>query len=238
MKPEHLAWRFARTGFAFAAFAGVLLGAQQFLVKFLHDQAAHTRTVWGLLFMLLAVAGPVLPLWLLRKREAFAQLPKAKQWTTALTIPAFYLCALGLCMVASTYTKRLLIGRHGLSVLVRVNPDRPDRFTTLEMHGLGRELPSAQTRREDGPEHRFEFVGYQSYLRYPRDITMSAKGAARTHADGNVEISLNVDATESFRLQLAGLAAAEVVTQGGNVVADPFQFRPGKHELIVKGRPQ
>ena len=140
-------------------------------------------------------------------------------------------------MLASTYTKTLMVGRPGLSVLVRVDPVHRDQFTTVEMHGLRRELPSGRNWSEDGAKHGFDFVGYQTYLRFPRNVTMNASGTARKRDDGNVEISLNFDATEAFRLQLDGLADAKL-TQGGQVVSNHFKFQPGRHQVIVTGRPK
>ena len=129
------------------------------------------------------------------------------------------------------------MGRPGFSVLVRVDPAHPNHFATVEMHGLTRELPSGQSRPDDGAKDRFDFVGYQTYLRFPRNVTIHAKGNARTREDGNIEVSLNFDATEAFRLQLDGLAGAEV-TQAGQVLSNDFTFRPGRHQIIATEGPK
>jgi hypothetical protein len=235
--PKLRPWRLALTAFALTGLTGFVLGAQQFFVKFLHDQAAHIRTIWGLLFLLLAVIGPTLPLLLISKREAFLRLRQSSQWTAALTIPVLYATALGVCMLASTYTKGVVIGRPGLRMHIRMDPGHPDQFAAVEMHGLRRELPSSQNWPDDRARHSFDFVGYQTYLRFPRDVTMKASGTAWQRADGNVEIAFNFDSTEAFHLQLEGLANVRL-TQGGEVVSNPLKFRPGAHRIDAIARPQ
>jgi hypothetical protein len=66
---------------------GLLFAGQQFGVKFLHDQSPHTRTVWGILYMLLGGLGPLLPLLLVRKRQRFVRLSAPGQWLVAVALP-------------------------------------------------------------------------------------------------------------------------------------------------------
>jgi hypothetical protein len=231
-------WKLALLTSGLAGVVGLGLAVQQFLVKFLHDQSAHTRTIWGLLFMALGMLGPALPLLLVIKRRAFARLQRGKQWAAAGAVPALYGAAFALCMVASTYTKTLIMDRPGLTLLVRYDPANPNRPISAEMHGLMRELPSGSGYRDsDGGARRFHFEGYQTYLRYPQEVTVSGDGTTRVRDDGLAEITLDLDAKETFRLRVEGLADVQIA-RDGEAVAPDAKFGPGKYKVVITGRPK
>lgn len=234
---RQLTWRLALVTSGLAGLVGLTLAMQLFLLKFLYDQSAHARTIWGLLFMLLGVLGPVLPLLLIRSRRVFARLERTKQWAAIVAIPALYGAALAVCVVASTSTRTLVMGRPGLTLLVRFDPAHPNRLTDITMHGLRRELPSGRNWDDDGATHRLHFQGYQTYLRYPREVTIRAEGTTRVRDDGRVEIALSLDAKETFRLQVESLAEVQITRDGG-AVSDDAKFRPGKCEAVIIGRPE
>jgi hypothetical protein len=216
---------------------GFVFGVQQFLVKFLYDQSAHTRTIWGLLYLLLSILGPALPLLLILKRKAFARLGRARRWAVVLAIPMLYWTAIVLCMVASTDTKTLIINRAGLKLLVRLDPANPNRPASVEMHGLMRELPWGRSRDADAGTNSFHFMGYQTYRRFPNDVTISARETSRVRDDGSVELTLETNATETFRLQVEGLAKIQI-TRNGQPVSNQTSFAPGKHQISVIGHPK
>ncbi len=232
------AWRSALLASGLAGLIGAGLAVAQFAIKFVHDQSAHTRTVWGLLFMALGLLGPALPLLLFLKREAFARLGTRRKWAVAIAIPALYGALFGLCMVASTYSKTVLMGRASLALLVRYDPADPRRPTRITMHGLRRELASGTIYPDGGDRpRRLSFKGYETYLRFPQEETIRCEGATRIPDDGSVEITLDFDAREAFRLRVEGLADVEL-TLGGVVVPDRTRFGRGKHQVVIKGNPK
>jgi lipid-A-disaccharide synthase-like uncharacterized protein len=239
VEPRRLVtWKLALLTFSLAGLVGLTLAVQQFLVKFLYDQSAHTRTIWGLLFMVLGVLGPVLPLLLVIKRRAFARLGRGKQWAAVVAIPALYGAAFALCFVASTYTQTLIMDRPSLTLLVRFDRAKANEPISVVMHGLMREMPSGRGYRDaDGGARRYHFQGYEGYLRFPQEVTIRAEGTSRAREDGSVEIALDFDVKETFRLQVEGLAEAQI-TRDGEAVPDRAKFGPGKYKVVITGRPK
>jgi hypothetical protein len=223
--------------FGLAGLAGLIIGLQQFLLKFLYDQAAHTRTIWGLLFMLLGILGPALPLLLFLKRKAFARLAPGKRWAVILAIPVLYLSAIGLCILASTHTKTLIIHQMGLNIFVRVDPANPSRIASLELRGPSLKPYSFGYLSPDDGTNRFHFKARQSYVRFPETVTIKADGTSRVRDDGNVEIMLDFDAAEPFRLHAHGLANIRM-ERDRETVPNPTKFKPGKYRITITGRPK
>jgi hypothetical protein len=232
-----MTWKLALLTSGFAGLVGLTIAVQQFVVKFLYDQSAHTRTFWGILFMILGFIGPAMPLLLVFSRRAFARLGKSRQWVALTATPAFYSAALALCLVASVHTKTLIMDRPGLTVVVRYDRAKPNEPMSAVSQGLMRELPSGSGyRAPDGRPRRFHFEAHQNYLRFPQEVTISLEGTDRLRDDGNVEITLNFEVKETFRLQLEGLADVQI-TVSGKPVSDQPKLEPGEYPIVIIGRP-
>jgi hypothetical protein len=229
-------WPFALLSFGLAGVGGLVMAIQQFVAKFLYDQSAHVRTVWGVLFLAIGFIGPVLPLILIFKRQALLRMTNAKRWALVVGVPLAYMSVLAVCMVASTWTKVLVMNRPGLSLVIRHEGSATEWPTSLELRGLKRELPSSFGHRGvDGDVQRFRFEGYQTYLRFPREVVISAEGSSRTAADGSAEISLDLKSRERFRLQVLGFAGNQI-TSNGLPVVDGARFEPGSYRVAIRGR--
>src|SRR5688500_11801426 len=73
-------WRAALAITTLVAIAGVAVSMNQFFINYLHDQNPHTRTLGGILVMLLGIAGIGLPIVLIRKRQSFVSLGLWRGW--------------------------------------------------------------------------------------------------------------------------------------------------------------
>jgi hypothetical protein len=104
-------WKLAVAIMGLTSTAGLILAVQQFVLKFLWDQSAHTRTAGGILFMLLGAFGICLPILLARQKARFLALTPSRQWMAAFGIPLCYVSAFVLCMEASMRSATLILPR-------------------------------------------------------------------------------------------------------------------------------
>lgn len=228
-----LRWGVALASTSLVVTVGLVVAIQQFVLKFLWDQSAHTRTVGGVLYLLLGVVGIGLPILLYRKRRQFLALSPTRQWLLALLVPVAYVLAFALCMECPMRSTFLVVPRPFTSTaVVQISSDK----SGVEFRGGWRpDLESGRNdaRNQDGVE-QFSSHLYQSFLRHPRRETVTIVGRTERLNDGTVQVTLDVDATEPVRFSAENLESVQI-TRDHQPIAES-NARSGNYEVIITGR--
>jgi len=221
------------------ALAGVALTMNQFFINYLHDQNPHTRTLGGILMMLLGIASIGLPIVLFRTKKNFLSLGPWRGLLLAVAVPAFYVMVLVLCVEASLRSTCLILPRPELPLAVlRYRPNQ----TTIKFQGRwGGGGGSENTEVKQGVEHFASHID-QGFMKgflpgapdHPDSRIITIAGEAKALKGDMVQIALDVDAMESFRFDVENLDDIEV-TRDDQVV--PNSMLPsGKYQVTVSGR--
>jgi hypothetical protein len=218
------------------AVSGFILAAQQFVLKFLWDQSAHTRTIAGVLYMTLGVIGLALPFLLYRFRSRIAALSRAGQWLAALGVPLAYVVVFGACMVLSQRSTTLVLPRpFAPTAVLRYTPGS----SRVEFHGgWNPEVNSAgysDAHVINGVEHFSSYL-YQGFLNYSRQETVKIAGRAEPTGNGRVQVTLTVDAKEPIKFAAQNLDDATILRDGKAIAESRAQS--GTFDIVITGRPR
>ena len=228
-------WLFALVTTSIVTVAGLGAAVQQFVLKYLWDQSAHTRTIGGVLFMLIGVVGICLPILLVRHKRRFVPLRPSRQWLLAIGIPLAYVAGFALLMELSMRSTTLLLPRPFTPTAVLVY--EPEDLHVEFRGGWKKHLESghsgANMRRGDD---RFSSQLFQGFQRHPRRETVTIVGAVKHLDDGSVQITLDVDATESVRFSVENLDGVEIHRDGQRIGESDSQS--GQFQLRITGRPE
>jgi hypothetical protein len=228
-------WLFALVTTSLMTVAGLVAAVQQFALKYLWDQSTHTRTIGGVLFMLLGVAGICLPVLLFRYKRRFLSLRPSWQWLLAIGVPLTYVLAFALCMEASMRSTTLILPRPftPMAVVVYETKDLRVEFRGGWKANLESSHSGANVQRG---HDRLSSHLYQGFLRHPRRETVTIVGGVKQMDDGSVQIILDADATESIRFSVENLDDVEVRRDGQRIGESDSQS--GKFQLTIMGRPR
>ena len=228
-------WLIALAMSSLVAVAGLVFAGPQFVVKFLWDQSAHTRTLGGVVCMLLGVVGIGLPILLLREKQRFLAQRPSRQWLLAIGVPLAYVVVFALCMEASLRSTTLVLPR----------PFTPTAVVHYDPGGSGvrirggwnpiLESGSTDAKLQDGVEE-FSAHLYQGFLRHPRRETVTIVGRTKLLDDGTAQITLAVDAEEAVRFSVENLADVKIARNGQPIDASDSQS--GKFQVTITGRPK
>jgi hypothetical protein len=209
-------WLFALVTTSLVTVAGLVIAVQQFVLKCLWDQSAHTRTIGGVLYMLLGVVGICLPLLLFRHKRRLLSARPSRQWLLV-GIPLAYMMAFALCLEASLRSTTLVLPR----------PFTPTAVVRYDASGSGVRIrggwnPNLQSSSTDAKLHggvdEFSAHLYQGFHRHPRHETITIVGRAKLLDGGAVQISLDVDAEEAIRFAVEDLADVKITRDGQPIV--------------------
>jgi len=237
-------WALAMTFTAVVTVAGFVVALQQFTVKYLYDESPHTRTLGGLLYMLLGLAGLYLPFRLLRRRKQFADLSPARQWFAVLGVPLLYLLAFAACVEASLRSTTMILPKPFTQiVVVTYDGSGPQDFrkrTGMQFRNALREnhLTGGHGHKfsDDGAVERFRADYDKGFLRSADRLPIATfDGETRRLEDGRVQISIDVDAKEPLRFSVRGLERVEMTRDGKPI--DQSDENPGKYTIVIVGRP-
>lgn len=232
-------WMIAMAATSLVAVAGFALTVHQFVLKFLYDQSSYTRTLGGVLFILLGFAGIELPMVLLRHRQRFLSLRTSRQWLLTAGIPLVHGLVLAACLEAAQRSRTIILPRpFAPTAIVRYRPGnsrvsfrggwRPD--VGAAGYNDAKVLP-------DGSE-AFSSYLFQSFIRDPlagREA-VAIVGRAQREKDGSVQIWLEVDAKEAIRFAVENLDDVMIVRDGRPLVES--QSQSGTFQVTVTGRPK
>lgn len=233
---RHPRWLFALVTTSLVTVAGLVAAVQQFVVKFLGDQSAHTRTLWGLLYMLLGVVGVCLPVLLLRYKKRFLSLGPSRQWVVSLGIPTVYVLAFAFCMDASTRSTTLIVPRRTPTAVVHFEPTKMRVIVVFRDGWTGQELEYGSNRADlRRGDQRFSAALYQGFMRrIPRRETVSISGRVKQLGNGTIQMTLDVDAREPVRLAVENLENVQVRRDGERIGESTSQS--GTFQLTITGR--
>ncbi|MCL4200921.1 MAG: hypothetical protein KJ000_00400 [Pirellulaceae bacterium] len=228
-------WLFALVVSSIVTVAGLVAAVQQFGLKYLWDQSAHTRTIGGLLYMLLGVAGICLPVIVFRQKRRFLLLQPSRQWLLAIGVPLAYILAFALCMEASMRSTTLILARPftPTAVIVYEPTDLRVEFRGGWKKNLESGYSGANMQRGDD---RFSSHLYQGFLRHPRRETVAILGGVKQMDHGSVQIILDVVGTESVRCSVENLDKVEIRRDGQRIGESDSQS--GTFQLTITGRPR
>jgi hypothetical protein len=217
-----------------ASLCGLVVAAQQFVLKYLWDQSAHPRTIGGIGYMLMGIAGVCLPVLLLIKKRRFLALPPSRQSWLAFGVPILYVLVFAFCIEMSQRS----------TILVLPRPFTPTAVVRYDHRGTGVEFiggwkesldSSSSDARPANGVTRFSARLHQSFLRYPRRDTVTIVGRVERLDDGDVRILLDVDNQEPIRVDFENLAGHMVADDGPSYSQSVLQV--GKHRFTIIGRP-
>lgn len=220
--------------------AGLVAAGQQFFLKFLWDESAHTRTFPGVLYMLLGVVGLYLPIRLLRERQHFAEQSPSRQWFAVIGVPLIYIATFAAFVEASRRSTTLILPRpFAPTAVVTYDSSRPDKRTDVEFRNALREHhPSGgfgHSPDTAGGIERFNASFYQGFLLHDRKEMGTLKGQTRLVEDGSIEIAIDVDAKERLQFNVRGLDDV-VIKRDGEVISES-DAKSGKYEIVIVGQP-
>jgi hypothetical protein len=231
----HTRWRTAFLTTLLVTGIGLVIAVQQFCLKFLWDQSAHTRTVGGVLYMTLGVVGVGLPLLLCRYKRSFLSLTRFQQGVAAIAIPSVYLLAFAFCMETSMRSTTLVFARPFIPrAVVHFNPNG----SHVEFEGgLRKDIESGYSpANKRAGVHEFSAFLYQGFLRHPRQQTVKIVGREDELNDGTVQITLDIDADEAIRLSAENLEDVRITKHGEPIGTSESQS--GEFRIIITGQPQ
>ncbi len=236
-------WPLAIIFTSLVTLAGFIVALQQFTGKFLWDESLHTRTIGGVLYMLLGLVGLYLPYRLIRRREQFPNLSPPRQWFNILGVPLLYLLAFAACFEASLRSKTMILPRPFTPTIVVIYDTSlaPQSRTRIEFRNALRQdhLTSIFDRRsnDDDVVERFH-AGYdEGFLRHHDRLQMATlDGETRQLEDGLVKISIHVDAKERLQFSVLGLDNV-VITRDGDSINES-DAKSGKYQVVIIGQPK
>lgn len=216
------------------AIAGVAIAIQQFYLKYLWDQSAHTRTIGGVLFQLMGLFAVCLPLLLFYHQRRFRSLVASRQWLVIIGVPIVYVLLFAICVECSMRSTHLILARPFIpTAVVRFNPKEP----IIKFQGGWRQsLEEAYDHNllRDGKDE-FSAHLYQGFLRHPSRETITIKGHSKLLNDGMGQIQVDVDAQEPVLFTVDNLADFSITRDGQPIsLLEPLS---GKFRLTIKGRP-
>jgi hypothetical protein len=219
--------------------AAFIFALHQFILKYLWDQSAYTRTPGGILLILFGFAGIALPLVLYRKRDRFLAMRLSRQWLCAIGIPLAYVLVLGACLEAALRSRTTILRRPFTSdAVVQYSPgDSRVAFRGGWKPSVGPCGYNNAKVHPDGTEHFSSHLS-ESFMRdaLGGKETVTIIGRARREDDGTVNIVLSVDAKESINIVVENLDDVKIL-QNGRPLIDS-QSRSGTFELTITGRPK
>jgi uncharacterized membrane protein YhaH (DUF805 family) len=234
-------WRIALALTVLVAVASLVLACNQFFVNYLYDQNPHTRTLGGILLMLLCVVGICLPTLLLRTRRKFLSLRRSGQWLLALGIPVLYMFMLILCAEASLRSTNLILPRPALPTAVLSYQPGDSRIEFRGRWGGGGGSNDAEIM--DGVEHFSSHID-QGFVdgflpgapHHPDRRIVTIVGRAKRPNAGIAEVVLDVDAQEEFLIAVENLDNVKM-TRDGEPVGN-WALPAGKYQVTMSGRPK
>lgn len=234
-------WRAAVAITTVVAIAGVGLTMNQFFINYLHDQNSHTRTLGGILMMLLGIASVGLPILLICRKQSFVSLGSWRGWLLAIAIPVLYVTVVGLCLEAALRSTTLILPRPELPLAVlRYRPNQ----TQIKFQGRwGGGGGSDNTEVKQGVEHFASHID-QGFMKgflpgapdHPdrRIITIASQATALQ--ENVIQVTLDVDALEPFRFHVENLDDIQVSRDDQAI---PNSMLPtGRYQVTVIGRLQ
>ncbi len=216
-KPPRARWRVALAATSFVAIAGFALALHQFVLKFLYDQSSYTRTIGGILFILLGVVGIGVPVVLCRGRQRFLSLRAPRQWILAISIPLAHALVLAVCLGAAQRSRTLILPRPFTpTAIVRYRPGD----TRVEFRGGWKRHvgPYGYNDADALPDGSERFSSYLA-VSFMQDAmggreTVAILGRANCGSDGSVRIVLDVDAREAIRFAVENLDDVRIERDG------------------------
>jgi len=229
-------WMISLAMTSLVAIAGFAFAMHQFILKYLYDQSSYTRTVGGLLMILLGFAGICLPIVLLRNRQRFLSLRPSWQWFLAISIPLIHVLLLAACLEASHRSRTIILSRPFTpTAIVRYRPGN----SRVEFRGGWRPDVglAGYNNAEILPDGSEEFSSYLAET-FIRDAiggreTIAIVGHAKRGSDGAVEIILEVDAREPIRFAVENLDDVRIMRNGWPLVES--QCQSGKFQVTMTG---
>ncbi len=225
--------------------AGFIVAIQQFMAKFLWDESLHTRTLGGILYILLGLIGLYLPFRLLKRRKPFTELSPVRQWLNILGVPLLYLLAFAACMELSLRSRTVILPRPFTPTVVVTYdaslPPESQRRTNIGFRNALRQdhLASSFAHRfddDDGVESFYADYD-EGFLRYPDRLKMATlDGETRQLEDGGVEISIDVSANERLQFSVLGLDNFVMTRDGESIAAS--DAKSGKYKIVITGQPR
>ena len=222
-------WIVSATAFAF--------GLHQFVLKFLYDQSSYTRTLGGVLLIVLSIAAIALPIVLRRNRLRFQSLRPSRQWLLAAGIPLIYVLVLAVCLQTSHRSRTIILQRPFTPTAI-IHYRHGD--SRIEFRGGWRPdvNQSGSNDAELLPDGSEEFSGYL-HETFIRDAlggrqTVAIVGRAKRNNDGTVRISLEVDAREAIRFDVDNLKDVEIMRDGRPIAKSQSQV--GTFHVSIAGR--
>jgi hypothetical protein len=233
-------WRIAVATTLLVAAVSLVLACNQFFVNYLYDQNAHTRTLGGILVMLLGVVGVCLPILLFRNKGRFHSLRRSRQWLLTLGMPVFSTLLFVLCIEAALRSTNLILPRPALpTAVLRYQPgDSRVEFRGRWGGGGG---GSNDAEIEAGVEHFSSHID-QGFIdgflpgapHHPDRRIVTIVGRAQRPNPGMVQIVLDVDAQEPFQFAVENLDDVKMTREGQSIL-DPV-LQSGKYQVAITGR--
>lgn len=236
---HHWGWWFALAIWLLVAAAGFVLTCNQFFVNYLYDQNAHTRTLGGLLAMLLGLVGIFLPVLLIRNKDRFLSWRRPRRCLLAFGIPVLYVLVLILFLEASLRSTNLILPRPALpTAVLRYHPG-DSRVEFRGRWGGGGGSNDAEMR--EGVEHFSSHID-QGFIKgflpgaphHPDRRLVTIVGRAKRTNPGLVQIFLDVDAEETFQFAVENLDKVKM-SSGGKPVGNSV-LQSGRYQIMITGR--
>ena len=231
-------WMIALAITSLVAIAGFAFAVHQFILKYLYDQSSYTRTLGGILMILLGFAGICLPIVLFRNRQRFLSLRPSRQWLLAVGIPLVHVLMLAALLEASQRSRTIILPRPFTpTAIVQYRPGD----TRVEFRGGWRlHVGGAYNDAEVLPDGSEEFSSYLDE-RFIRDAfggleLVAIVGRATLDNDGFVQILLEVAAKEAIRFAVENLDDVTIMRDGRPLVES--QAQSGTFQVTITGRPK
>jgi hypothetical protein len=236
---RRMRWVIALMTTSLVAVTAFVFAVHQFVLKYLYDQSAHTRTLGGILLIVLGIAGIGLPIVLVRRRQSFLSLRPLRQWLLAFGIPLLHVLMLALCLEASLRSRTLLLPRPFTpTAVVHYRPGD----SRIEFRGGWRKDvgPAGYNDAEVLPDGSEVFSSYlvQSFMRDALGgrETIAIVGRAKRGNDGSVEIILDVNAREAIQFAVESLDDVRIMRDGQPLVESAPQA--GTFQVTITGTPK
>lgn len=225
------AWIVAFILTSLVTLAGFAVAMQQFIVKYVWDNWAHTRTLPGVLFFLLGALGLALPVLLILKRKWFATRHVSRQWLLAFGMPLIFVAAIALCIEASLRSTTMILPRADTPIAVvgyRNGGVQIDFRCRKGFPGIG-----GSDRSDNGDAVERFSANYEAAYSPRRGYSTSVviRGQVERLENGMLHIDLDVDADEPIKFAVEDIEIEKMTLDGQPI--DDSDSRSGKYRVTI-----
>lgn len=244
-------WTVALSASIILPVAGVILASLTLIEAFEGKFAA--RTVWGVLVVATGFITPLVPVILGMNRKRFFTLARGQQWILTTIIPSAFVLAIVLFMVCAQNSSSAIIG---FTPTLFLRFDGLDQNGTPQLkfrvHGAivsgggsdGQDVRVGEPLTRDQRTNRFNFharargMDSRDVGQWLRNtgLIVELSGRVPPPEDGDVQITLDLQAKTKLKFQVDGLANVRI-SRDGEDVPQPVEFEPGQYTVVVVGNP-